>query len=348
MSLKKEMEIDYLNRRTKIKLPQRYSDFLELCKQTFYISESRSELMSFMYYDDKDEEDKIIEEDEYNNEDTRKAKFWKLIIDENEDEPEQIDVSSLEKKLIKTKKDIIEKAKASKKELYEYCSKIFEKEIKKRNENHKKNIESIQNEYINGLNEIKDDIGKQIKSNLEEMPTKVTEIYEKNIDVLNAGIKENLESQLNEFTQKCQKELNEINVKEIEDSIEKMKKNMNNCIYKLNAICEIDEKLEVKSTSTNLIKFKMNVTNKINKNLPQDCKVEIRDIKSKDEFSNNLDLSDIKPKESKIKEIEIRSSIKKKGNYKFTLSIKQNNQIISNVSSLNVNFVEKGTMSDLI
>jgi len=84
MILKSEIEIEYFDRKTKVSLPKEYSDFIKLCKETFYLSESRSKDMSIIYYDD--EEDEIpIDEDEYNNKNARNSSFWILKLNEDDD-----------------------------------------------------------------------------------------------------------------------------------------------------------------------------------------------------------------------------------------------------------------------
>ena len=65
------MEIEFLNQKIKLSLPKKYSEFIELCKQTFYISEERSKNLSFSYIENGEET--AMEEDDYANRDSLKA-----------------------------------------------------------------------------------------------------------------------------------------------------------------------------------------------------------------------------------------------------------------------------------
>ena len=235
MSLKDEIEIDYMKRKTKVNLPKKYSEFLELCKKTFYISEERSGLMSFVYFDNEGYEN-LIDEDEYNKEESRKVECWKLIIDEDEEEEGEKDINSSisKEELIKTKNEIIEKAKSYKEKLYQQSMKIVESKIKERNKQHKENIKKIQDEYKNGLEEIKKLIGiSNDKSKLEDISNNVLEVYKNSVDSMNEGMHLGLKDSLNSFKANYEKKLDEIKINEIVNLLDKMQKCITNCMNSL-------------------------------------------------------------------------------------------------------------------
>ena len=234
MSSKEEIEIDYMKRRTKINLPKNYSEFVKLCKETFYLSKDRSELMSLVFYDNEGFEN-IIDEDEYDKEDCRKAEYWKLIIEEEEEEnAEDIDTSKSKEKLMKTKNQIIEKSKKYKEELYQKFSIKAQEGIKARNEQHKKNVQKLQDEYKNCLEELKKIIKTQYKENIEQISNNVIDMYNKNVDSMNMGIIDNLKESLKAFTNICQKKLEEVKLNEIKESINKMQDCIKICITNFN------------------------------------------------------------------------------------------------------------------
>lgn len=232
MSLKKEIEIDYMKRRTKINLPKNYSEFIKLCKETFYLSKDRSELMSLVYYDNEGYEN-IIDEDEYDKDDCRKAEYWKLIIEEEEEEEnvEDINTSKSKEKLMKTKNEIIEKSKKYKEELYLKFSKKAQEGIKARNERHKTNKQKLQDEYKNCLEEVKKIINTQ---KIEQISKNVIDMYKENVDSMNIEIIDNIKDPLKTFTNICQKKLEEVKLNEIKDSINKMQDCITNCITNFN------------------------------------------------------------------------------------------------------------------
>lgn len=231
MSLKKEIEIDYMKRRTKINLPKNYSEFIKLCKETFYLSKDRSELMSLVYYDNEGYEN-IIDEDEYDKEDCRKAEYWKLIIDEEEEEEnvEDINTSKSKEQLMKTKNEIIEKSKKYKEELYQKFSKKAQEEIKARNERHKTKTQKLQDEYKNCLEELKI----HYKEKIEQISKNVIDMYKENVDSMNIEIIDNIKEPLKTFSNICQKKLEEVKINEIKDSINKMQDCITNCITNFN------------------------------------------------------------------------------------------------------------------
>ena len=150
--MSKTMDIDYLNKKTKVTLAENYDSFLELVKKTFYVSDTRMQYLSLSYLNN-DNEETIIDEDEYINDDSRKAKFWKLNIDEPDDN--DIDISSIKSELRAKKQKLIEQVKLYKENLYKECNKIIEEGIKKRNEQQKKNIKKIKDEYLKEIENIK-------------------------------------------------------------------------------------------------------------------------------------------------------------------------------------------------
>ena len=353
------MEIDYLNRKTKVTLPREYDDFLELLKETFYISDTRMQNLSITYLDD-DNEEITIDEDEYTNEDSRKAKFWKLIIEEGEDT--DIDITSIKKQLNSKKQKLIEQVKLYKDNLYEECNKIIEDGIKKRNEVQQENINKIKNEYLKELEKIKKDFNSQINSNLDLFSKNIKNVYKNKLDLIEQTVKENLETSKKELEKHINKDLDDINLKEIDKEIDNMKENIDNCIQTFNekitesktfnAICQIDENIsdsKVYAKSKSGVKFGLNIKNNTDKKLTGKYNLELRGFENNyEKYEVELSLSNIEPKDKKEKKITFKPSLKKEGRYKFICTIKENNKIISNECILNFTYNSIGSMNDLI
>lgn len=348
MSLNNEIEIDYLNRKTKVSLPENYSDFCKLCKETFYISDSRSQNMNFIYFDEENFEN-TIEEEEYKDENIRKVKCWKLIIDENMNQDE------IKNQLIMKKKDYLNSLKNFKAELLKQYNDKLESEIKKRNEEHKNNIEIIKKNYKDILTIYKDDIRKTIKENIDNNLTKIIKLYKETIELTNKTLQEDLNSKINKFGQECEEELNKVKIDEIEEMIEEMKDNVQACMSEfndaftksrtLNTICEIRNVEQECNSTKNGVKFNLEITKKNKDQLNGQYILVISD--SKENYKVNVDLSDIIYNEKKSKEICFFPSNKKEGTYEFNLVLKENDKRISNDSKLTLKIKELGSINDI-
>lgn len=356
MSSKKEITIDYLDRKTKVLLPEKYSDFIELCKKTFYISDSRSEYMCLKYIDEEGDENDL-EENDYENEKVRNNPCWKLIINDNDSEPDE--VNNTKEELISIKKKILKKAKDYKlKKLKEY-NEIIEKEIQKRNDAHKKNIKELKDKYKSEINDWKTEINSIIKKSLEDISQKIMNSYNTNIELVDNEIKNNLKELIKNAGDECEEELNKVNVEDIGEAIDVMKESVGNCMNEFkeaynksnnyNAICEIDKTIEEKcQISKKGVDFKLNVKNKTKQNLKGNYILDIRGSEGINEnYQVNLDLSDINSNEVKTKIISFNPNIEREGRYKFTLFIKENINIISNESELTLVLNELGSMNEM-
>lgn len=353
MAEKKEIEIDYLNRKTKVNLPEKYSDFIELCKQTFYISKSRSENMLFYYYED---EDKIpIEEEEYKNPDVRKCNSWELVILEEEDNMDGVDQNQLKNELDLKKDQILSQIKKFKENLYKESAEKLKKEIIKRNEKQQKIIQEIKDEYINNLSKFREEIKEQNKDFIGNISKTLLDSYQQNMLLIDKCVKENIKSQMNQLGDYCKKDLDEIEKSElgqISKVNEEIKNNLKTCLEKFNKItddkyfnlCLINAN-DIITTIKNEINFELNVKNMNDKIFDGEYMLEITWNDKK--FEVKLDLSDIKPKENKVKKVKFSPSINEKGVYYFNLEIKGKDKPISNKSKLKLTFNEAGDMDEL-
>lgn len=357
--MSKTMDIDYLNKKTKVTLAENYDSFLELVKKTFYVSDTRMQYLSLSYLNN-DNEEIIIDEDEYTNDDSRKAKFWKLNIDEPDDN--DIDISSIKSELRAKKQKLIEQVKLYKENLYKECNKIIEEAIKKRNEQQKKNIKKIKDEYLKEIENIKEEFNSQIKSNLDSFSKNMVNLYKEKLNLIDETVKENLENGKKDLENNLKKELDDINIKEINDEIDNMKGHISNCMSTFNekiseskmfnAICQIDEnisKQNVKVNEKSGVKFDLNIKNKIDKKLTGKYYFELRGFEGNNKtYTIDLTLSDIEPKENKKKQITFKPVLEKEGGYKFIGTIKEGNKIISNECILNFRYNQLGSANDML
>ena len=284
MSSKKEITIDYLDRKTKVLLPEKYSDFIKLCKETFYISESRSENMCLKYIDEEGDENDL-DENEYTNDNVRNCSCWKLILNDNDSEPDE--VNDTKEELITLKQKILKKAKDYKsKKLKEFNEKI-EKEIQKRNDAHKKNIEALNNVYKTKIKDFKEEINEMIKKSLKDISEKIMNSYNTNMELTDNEIKKNLKDLIKNVGNECENELNKVNVGDIGEEIEVMKQSVGNCMNEfndaynksknLNAICEIDKNIEQTCQISNKgVNFKLNIKNNTKQQLKGHYILDIR------------------------------------------------------------------------
>lgn len=357
MSKKKEMDIEYNNIKTKLSLPDNFSEFKELCIQTFYISELRSQKMNFFYVDEENDDVKL-DQDSYEKDDARKAKLWKLFIGENK-RKKTIDTQKKEK-IIKdfiTKKEaLIGEAKLYKEKLFDECSKIIEMKIKQKNEEHKKDIQKIKDEYAKNLKEFKDLIDKKTKENLGKISDKAIKVYTEKSQYIDKSVLETMSDKLGEF--KDNKKDLEVNIGEIGNNINETSQNLKECKEIFNDI--------VKESKSNFLKFiiyDVNIKNNINelKN-GINFKIKIRKFENTD-INNSflriqssdksyhedikIDLNDVL-KEEKEKEITFNPQINDEKDYLFNMALFNKNNIISNVAKLVLNAIELGSTSDLI
>ena len=130
------MEIEFLQNKRKISLPETYSDFIALLKKTFFITDERFDNMS-LFYLDKDGDQYPLDQEEYTSKEARKATYWILSSIEDEDD-EGNDILSAKEDLMKKKEIILSEAKKFKNDLYKQYTELVEAEIKKKMKNIKK------------------------------------------------------------------------------------------------------------------------------------------------------------------------------------------------------------------
>ena len=233
--------------------------------------------------------------------------------------------------------------------------------IKKRNEQQKKNIQNIKDEYLKNLEKLKEEFNSQVKSNLDLFSKNMMNVYKDKLNLMEQAVKENLGKEKKDLENNIKKDLDDINLQEIDNEIENMKDNINNCMNTFNAkisesktfnaVCQIDEnisgsKVKVKKSG---VKFDLNIKNKIDKKLTGNYILELRGFeRNTEKYEIKLSLSDIEPKDNKTKEINFNPSLKKEGRYKFILTIKENNIIISNECLLSFEYNLIGSISDMI
>lgn len=132
------MEIEFLQNKRKISLPETYSDFIALLKKTFFITDERFDNMS-LFYLDEDGGQYPLDQEEYTSKEARKATYWILSSIEDEDD-EGNDILSAKEDLMKKKEIILSEAKKFKNDLYKQYTELVEAEIKKKNEKHQEEI----------------------------------------------------------------------------------------------------------------------------------------------------------------------------------------------------------------
>lgn len=130
------MEIEFLQNKRKISLPETYSDFIVLLKKTFFITDERFDNMS-LFYLDEDGGQYPLDQEEYTSKEARKATYWILSSIEDEDD-EGNDILSAKEDLMKKKEIILSEAKKFKNDLYKQYTELVEAEIKKKMKNIKK------------------------------------------------------------------------------------------------------------------------------------------------------------------------------------------------------------------
>ena len=222
------MDIEYNKIKTKLSLPEKFSEFKKLCIQKFYISELRSQKMIF-YYVDEDNDNVNLDENSYKNEDARKAKFWKLLIEENK---RKISSNSTKKdhskkEFIAQKEALMEEAKLYKEKIFGECSKIIEIKIKQKNEEHKKDIQTIKDAYAKCLKDFKNLVDNKIKELIDKISENTMEVYMEKSKYINKKFMEIISKKLGEF-EDYKKDL-EVNMGEIGNNINDTYINVKEC-----------------------------------------------------------------------------------------------------------------------
>ena len=350
------MDIEYNDIKTKLSLPDEFSEFKELCFQTFYISELRSQKIHF-YYVDEDNDDVNLDEKSYEDEDARKAEFWKLSIGEIKKDNTKKNEQSI-KEFIAQKEALLQEAKLYKEKLFGECSRIIEEKIKKKNEEHKNNIQKIKDEYSKNLKEFKDLVNQKTKEILGKISENAMNVYIEKSQYIDKNVIENMSNKLGEF--KENKKDFEVNISEIGDNINVTSQNVKDCK-------EIFKDI-VKESKSNFLKFIIYDANiKINSNeLKNDIQFKIKIRKFEETDINNsflriqssdktyykdikIDLSDIlKGEKEKEKEINFNPQIDKIKDYLFNMVLFNKNNIISNVARLTITVIEVGSSAYLL
>ena len=355
------MEIEFLdnkNNKRKITLPKKYSDFIDLLKKTFFISDERFDNISLFYFDGED--DFPLEEEDYTSKDARKATYWKLSENENEDDENNDTLSSAKEELMNYKTMILAEAKKFKDDLYKKYSKIAEEQIKEKNKKHEEEKEKIKKDYINNLKEFTEELGKQSKSFLDKVEEKLMSVYNEKIKIINEEVNANMKKTLLDLEKECQKELDNINEKDIENGIENMINNIDNCksafidkfgqkknkkaLYEISDITLEKRMGEIK----NGLEFNLPIKNRNNNDLDGTYILKINKTNNdKDNYQVELDLCNLKLNVKRDEKINFNPKIKDNGNYSYFLSLMKNDEIVSNISKLNLNVVEVGSNDDL-
>lgn len=353
-SKKDEMEVEFLNQKIKLSLPKKYSEFIELCKQTFYISDERSKNLSFSYIENGEET--AMEEDDYANRDSLKAEYWVLSTNEDEEgDGEDKDMISLAKEELKNKKrDLLNEAKKFKKDLYDNYSKIIAEKIKEKNKVHEENIKKIKEDFLTHLKEIENEMNESLNKVITEtLPEKVMNKYEESIKKINNGVKEQLLPKIDDLKLECNKELTQINTNDINQGMNYLRSSISNCqnvfLSKIKEAecCEI-QNVEIQKNSNEIkdgITFNLPIKKTKNVKLSNNCVLEIND--DDDNYEVKIDLSNLKYNNEETIKVSFNPNKTDPDDYTFELRIKQGNNDISNESKLKLKITQVGDNEDL-
>ena len=349
MSSKEQIEIDYLERKTKVPLPPQYSEFIKKCKETFYLSDLRLNLMSIKYINEKGKE-LNIDEKNYKNEDTLKAKFWKLVFDDDDDddndEGDKNALKSIKNDMINKKNSLIMEIKSFKKKLYEEYVNMAKKEIKKKNEEFKKMYNELKLKYDKDIEELENLKNETFSKNKQNL----INFFEESIESGNQSEKDELSKQLNDFKEELGNGLNEVKIDEIKEEVKEMGGNVMEFMNKINNLI-FSIKPEKNSITINNtrggVKFKLNIKNISKETITGNY---ILEITFADKTHNiDLNISELKPNETQNKEILFKPEILKKGDYESNLIIKnKEGMMFSNTKKLYINIVEEGLIGELL
>ena len=348
------MNIEYNNIKTKISLPSKFSEFKELCIQTFYISELRSQRMDFYYIDDENDEMHL---DENSYEDARNAEFWKLVIDDKKGKNPKNSGDSLKKKqgFITQKEELIREAKLYKEKLFEECSRIIEDKIKQKNETHKKDIQKIKDEYAKKLKDFKNLVDNQVKALLGKISESTMKIYMEKSQLLDNNVIEEMSKKLGKFEDN-KNDLN-VNMGEIGDNINNNNQDVKECkeIFKdivnqskSNFLKYIIDDAEIKNNINELkngINFKIKIKKFDNTNISNSF-LRIKSLDKNNFEDIKIDLNDVSTEDTE-KEITFNPKITEAKKYLFYMVLINNKNIISNLSKLVINAIELGSNDDL-
>jgi hypothetical protein len=351
MSEKKEMDIEYNNIKTKLSLPDKFSEFKELCIQTFYISELRSQKMNFCYVDE-DNDDVKLDEDSYEGSDARKAKFWKLSIgDKKKNSSNSKKDDQSKKEFIAQKEKLIGEAKLYKEKLFGECSRIIEEKIKQKNEEHKNNIQKIKDQFEKNLKEFKNLVDKQTKEYLGKISENAMNVYIEKSQFIDKSVIDAMSMKLGEF-EDSKKDLG-INMEEIGKNLTDTTQNVKDCKEIFQDIVKESKFLkfiinEAKITN-NIIDLKNGVKFKIKIKRLGDIKTNnsfLRIQNSEDKKYEDIKI-DLKEELKEEKEIEITFNphITEIKEYLFNMVLINDKNIISNIARLIINVHEPGSFN---
>lgn len=352
--MKDEMEIEFLGQKRKLSLPKLYSEFIEKCKKTFYLSEERSRNLSFAYVKDGKEEN--FDEDEY-DEDPRKADYWKLFTNEDEEEQGDAEIISLAKdELANKKRELLNEAKKFKENLFTQYNQIVAEKIKEKNKQHQENIQKIKENYKKQLKEFENEMNEQIKDVKKKLSEKIMSKYENSIKTIDNGVKEQLLPRIKELNNECKKELNTINLNEIDKEMKNLRQSLSNCQNVVtNKLQEnISFKIQDLQKSVNLnearegISIELAVTKMNNSKITGNFVLEI--VNEEDRFQSykvDIDLSDLRFNEKGNKTINFNPHIQNSGTYNYKLKIKKGYDDISNEAELELEITDVGSNQDL-
>lgn len=349
-----EMEIEFLGQRRKLSLPKLYSEFIEECKKTFYLSEERSRNLSFTYVKNGKEEN--FDEDEYDDDDPRHADFWKLSTNEDEEETGDAEIISLARdELANKKRDLLYEAKKFKENLFTQYNQIVAEKIKEKNKQHQENIRKIKENYEKHLKELEDEMNEQIRKVKEKLCKKIMGKYENSLKTIDNGVKEQLIPRIKELNNECKKELNTINLNEIDNEMNILGQSLSKCqnvvTNKLQENISINiqnvEKLVNLNDAREGISIEL-IIKKIKNNNTGNCVLEIVNEKNiSQSYKVDVDLSELRFNEEKNKTINFNPHIQNFGTYNYTLKIKQGNVDVSEEAELTLKIPDVGSNDDL-
>lgn len=229
MSSKKEIDIDYLNRKTKVLLPPKYSDFIEKCKDTFYLTDERSKQMSLKYKNSKGKVI-VIDEANYKNEESLKAECWQLILDDDDDDEDTDGLISLKNEMIAKKKQLILMLNNVKKNVYDIYIKRAKEEISNKNKEFQKIYNDLKSKYEKDIEELEKLRKEAFKNNSNIIIEKFKEV----IEGINENEKQELSNQLNDFKNEFDMGLNDIKIDEINQEVKEIGGNVQNLLKDVN------------------------------------------------------------------------------------------------------------------
>ena len=350
--MRDEMEIEFLGQKRRLTLPRLYSEFIEKCKKTFYLSEERSRNLSFAYV--KDDKEENFDEDEY-DEEPRKADYWKLFTNEDEEEQGDAEIISLAKdELANKKRELLNEAKKFKENLFTQYNQIVAEKIKEKNKQHQENIRKIKENYEKHLKELENEMTEQIKEVKKKLSEKIISKYKNSIKTIDDGVKEQLLPRIKEINNECKKELNAINLNEIDKEMNILGQSLSNCqnvvINRLQEnisfnIQDLQKQVNL-STAREGISIELTLTKKNNSKITGNCVLEIVNEEEED-YKVDIDLSELRFNEDKNKTINFNPHIQNSGTYIYKLKIKQGNDDISNEAELTLKIPDVGDNEDL-